>query len=345
MAEFSHLNKVVPKISATLPLRPKHGLEKDHKGLVRFTSSSDRDYITVSECLKSIIRSSHSNRLQPSTSQKRIKHLEKSLSSSLVSVNTTSVDAEPRKSAMKLPFSLPIQRSFNFVGREAQLLQIHGCLCAPTNDQDTLTGEKSRVVVLHGLGGAGKTQLSAAYSFKHQGEFDVVLWVDGTDQTNTYLSFQHIACRLLDGFSGSDGDVVIHSPLTSKLQSIKDQLSSSGKTSSAADGLLPKLAQVVIDVLQSTTETFTWLLIFDNVDNLTDYPLPTFLPQSKRGRIIITTRLTSVTRFGHPVEVGQIEAGNAVKILLNNASLRTVTDSGECPQRTCRYNGHDHHGS
>lgn len=34
-------------------------------------------------------------------------------------------------------------------------------------------------------------------------------------------------------------------------------------------------------------------------------------------------------RFGNPVEVGQIEAGTAVKILLNQASLRTETDSSK----------------
>jgi len=232
------------------------------------------------------------------------------------------------KATIKVPFSLPIQRNFSFVGREEQLKQIHEHLSGPI-EANPLHGDKSRVVVLHGLGGAGKTQLGAFYSHAHQGEFDAFLWVDGTDQFSTFLSFQEISHRLLDSFSGSGRDLE-HSPLISRLHSIKEKVSSPKNTRSATEEALPKLTQAVIDLLQSSSETFTWLLVLDNVDNLTDFPLPTFLPDSKRGKIIITTRLTAVTRFGHPVEVGGIEASSGVKILLNNASLRADTVSGEC---------------
>lgn len=227
---------------------------------------------------------------------------------------------------MRMSFHLPIQRNVHFVGREAPLKQIHEYLFAP---EETENGDKSRVVVLYGLGGAGKTQLSAAYSFAHQKDFDAVLWVDAADQINTLLSFQEIAHRLLDSLSALHGGGE-EAPLVISLRSLEGKLLNPRSTRPAADmEVLPKLAHAVVDLLESTTETFTWLLVLDNVDNLADNPLSRFLPQSKRGKIIITTRLTAVTKFGYPIQIGEIEPSAAVKILLRNACLRNVTSSGK----------------
>lgn len=220
---------------------------------------------------------------------------------------------------MKLPFSLPVPLNRNFLGRATELKRLHDLL-TQIPEMDSQSG----VAVLHGLGGAGKTQLSIAYASSHRHEFDAVIWVDGTDQTSTFSSYQVILRRFLDAL-GDTGDN--STALRSKLEAAQQLTSSTGRTCTNKEAL-SKVAATVIDALQSDDETFTWLMIVDNVDNLSDYPLATFLPQSERGKIIITTRLKPVTKFGHPIEVGEIADGNAVKILLKNACLRQKTPSG-----------------
>ena len=230
--------------------------------------------------------------------------------------------------AMKLPFSVPVQRNPNFVGRQALLKQLHDNFNLVTTSTDSLVGGQSKVAVLHGLGGAGKTQLSAAYAHLHRDAFDAVLWIDGSDEAHTLVSYQTTAQRFLDTTGGpaAPGDDHGQSSLLSRLAA-GGLLSASGQVSADKDAL-PRIAQAVIDFLQSENERFTWLLVVDNVDNLDQYPLPSFLPQSPRGKIIITTRLTAVARFGVPLEVGQIEGESAVQILLNAARLRFPSPSG-----------------
>ncbi|KXX75409.1 Kinesin light chain 4 [Madurella mycetomatis] len=223
---------------------------------------------------------------------------------------------------MPLPFSLPVQRNCNFVGRQSLLKKLHEHLSEAPGLEST-SGGQSRIVVLYGLGGAGKTQLSTAYAYSHRDEFDAVLWVDGANEANTLMSYRTIAQRFLDATRrAADDDDRDRTSLFSKLSvGCPSLLSPSGKVSINAEAL-PKIARAVIEFLQSDAERFTWLLIVDNVDNLTGYPLSSFLPQSKRGSIIITTRLTAVSRFGYPIEVGEIEEESAVQILLSAARLR-----------------------
>ncbi len=232
---------------------------------------------------------------------------------------------------MKLPFSLPVQQNFNFVGRQAQLKHLHEHLSATATVTGNPPDGSSRRAVLHGLGGAGKTQLSVAYAHAHREEFDAVLWIDGSDEAHTLSSYQIYAQRLLDASRQGDGSIVSSSSeLLSRLRSTgghKPLVSPDGKVSTETEAL-PNIAQAVVDFLQSGTELRSWLLVFDNVDSLDGYPLSRYLPQRKEGKIIITTRLTDVIRFGSPVEVGQIEEESAIKILLDTARLRVESASG-----------------
>lgn len=229
---------------------------------------------------------------------------------------------------MTLLFSLPVQRTCNFVGRQNLLKELHERLSEAPGLEST-PGGQSKVVVLHGLGGAGKTQLSTAYAYSHRDEFDAVLWVDGADEANTLLSYRTIAQRFLDATRRAAGDDDRgRTSLFSKLSVGCPPLLSPSGTVSTDGEALPEIARAVVEFLQSDAERFTWLLIVDNVDNLDGYPLSSFLPQSKRGSVIITTRLTDVIRFGYPIEVGEIEEESAVQILLSAARLRFKFGSG-----------------
>src|ERR1700684_1605649 len=74
-----------------------------------------------------------------------------------------------------------------FVAREEELTEIHR----------TLRGDGSRrTVVLHGLGGIGKTQLSIAYAKRHKDNYSAVFWLNIKDEDSLKQSFAKAAKKI-----------------------------------------------------------------------------------------------------------------------------------------------------
>jgi tetratricopeptide (TPR) repeat protein len=67
--------------------------------------------------------------------------------------------------------NLPFRPNPVFTGRDADMERLRKLL---ENHGD---GELTQIVVLHGLGGVGKTQLAVEYAWKHLGGHEAVLWV------------------------------------------------------------------------------------------------------------------------------------------------------------------------
>lgn len=55
---------------------------------------------------------------------------------------------------------------------------------------------RRRVVVVHGLGGIGKTQLAVEFARTHQRQFSAVFWLDGSSEASVKQSFVDIVSRL-----------------------------------------------------------------------------------------------------------------------------------------------------
>ncbi|KAH8598606.1 hypothetical protein B0O99DRAFT_567078 [Bisporella sp. PMI_857] len=180
----------------------------------------------------------------------------------------------------------------HFVAREDELSKIH----------KTLKGDGSRrAVVLHGLGGIGKTQLSIAYAKRHKDNYSAILWLSIKDEDSLKQSFVKLAKQISREhpsairFSNMD----TNQNLDEVVDSVKSWLSLPNNT--------------------------RWLMIYDNYDNpkLSGGTDPTavdirkFLPESYQGSIIITTRSSDV-RIGHPIQIrklGNVDEG--LEILLN----------------------------
>src|SRR5580658_2248015 len=75
-----------------------------------------------------------------------------------------------------------------FVAREEELAEIHR----------TLRGDGTRrTVVLHGLGGVGKTQLTIAYAKRHKNNYSAIFWLNIKDEDSLRQSFAKAAKQIM----------------------------------------------------------------------------------------------------------------------------------------------------
>lgn len=191
-----------------------------------------------------------------------------------------------------------------FVAREDELEEMHG----------NLIGDGSRrTVVLHGLGGIGKTQLAAQYAKRHKDSFSAVFWLNIKDKDSLKQSFANIAKQILRDH-----------PSASRLSSV-DMKENFDEVMDAVKAWLS---------LPSNTR---WLMIYDNYDNPklpgTKDPaaldIRKYLPESYQGSIVITTRSSQV-KIGHSIRIRKLEDMNESLEILSNASGRKgLTDSKE----------------
>lgn len=72
-----------------------------------------------------------------------------------------------------------------FTGREAEILQIGNCILGCADER--------RVCVLHGLGGAGKTQLALKAIDRHRGNWKHVVYLDASSKEAIETSLQGFA--------------------------------------------------------------------------------------------------------------------------------------------------------
>ncbi|KAF2736513.1 HET-domain-containing protein [Polyplosphaeria fusca] len=188
-----------------------------------------------------------------------------------------------------------------FVAREEELSKMHGLL----------HGHSGRAaVVLHGLGGMGKTQLAVEYVRQHKEKHTAIFWLNANDEDSLRLSFRNIAQQVLE-----------HCPLTGILGDLD------------LEGDLNRVVNVVKAWLNLRGNT-RWLMIYDNYDNpripsssdRTTVDIRRYLPESDHGSIIITTRLARVSqgRRLHVQKLAGLEDG--LKILANTSGREGTED-------------------
>jgi len=97
--------------------------------------------------------------------------------------------AAPGSEQFAVGFSLSnLPEVVHFVARQQELAQIH----------KFLYGQDHRsVVVLHGLGGIGKTQLAIAYTRQNKAKYTAIFWLNANDRDSLTLRFLSIAKQIL----------------------------------------------------------------------------------------------------------------------------------------------------
>ncbi|PVH67512.1 HET-domain-containing protein [Cadophora sp. DSE1049] len=168
----------------------------------------------------------------------------------------------------------------HFVARKTELVEIH----------KALGGNGSRrVVVLHGLGGIGKTQLSTTYAKRYKDNYLVIFWLNIKDEDSVKQSFAKVAKQILREhlLALRLSNVDTNENLDNVVDTVKAWLS------------LPNNTQ--------------WLIIYNNYDNsklpgktdLAAVDIKMFIPELYQGLIIIITRLSQV-RIGHFIHIRKL---------------------------------------
>ena len=185
------------------------------------------------------------------------------------------------------------------MAREQELEEIH----------KAISGDGSRrTVVLHGLGGIGKTQLTVAYAKRHRDSYSAIFWLNIKDEDALKQSFAKVARQILR-----------EHPSASWLSNVD----------------IKENFEVVIDAVKawlSLPSNTRWLMIYDNYDNPTvpsntdpgAFDIRKYLPQAYNGSIIITTRSSEV-KIGHRVRVGKLKDVRESLQILSYVSGRECT--------------------
>jgi tetratricopeptide (TPR) repeat protein len=185
---------------------------------------------------------------------------------------------------------VPLGRNRDFVGRDEVLQQLLEKIPPDSDEQDC------QRVALEGLGGIGKTQIALEAAFRvHAKHGCSVFWVPAVDATTFENAYREIGRQLkINGIDEDTADIKLL---------VKTSLS------------------------QSPSD---WLLIIDNADDVEllfagRTPLFDYLPFSRRGSILFTTRNSGIAmKMGislkNTITVGEMSEVEATELL--RGSLR-----------------------
>ncbi|KAF8446552.1 P-loop containing nucleoside triphosphate hydrolase protein [Kalaharituber pfeilii] len=221
------------------------------------------------------------------------------------------------KTRLSLSFNVPInishaRRNPDFVGREYLLEQLAHEIGEGRAAMDITQ------VVLHGMGGMGKTQIALEYVYRHRKDYSSAFWINAASEQTTKTSFIQIMEQLIEHHAS-----LLDEP---DYKHIGNLLSMVGKLDSA--GLFstekPEEEQHVIKAVKkwlTAKQNNKWLLVFDNLDDLESFDINDYIPSCDFGTIIITSRRRESMQGRRGLEVHQMQNNEAEKLLLTSARL------------------------
>jgi len=165
-------------------------------------------------------------------------------------------------------FNLPFTRNRFFTGRDDVLESLRKSF-----------GEGEAVQALNGIGGVGKTQTAVEYAYRHQLDYEVVLW----GKANSHES-------LVSDFAGMAN--------TLKLPERDAQ----------------DHGAAVAATIRWFENHGDWLLILDNADDLV--MAREFIPSNKSGHVLLTTRAQNVGDIAAQNTVRKMEPQDGALFLL-----------------------------
>ncbi|KAJ5955828.1 Disease resistance protein [Penicillium viridicatum] len=231
-------------------------------------------------------------------------------------------EAQRNPNSVPINFELPLNLSdisevTRFVARKDQLERMQKIL-------DTPVGR--RTVVVHGLGGIGKTQLAIAYIKRNRSHYSATIWLNARDETTLKQSFARTAEWILRH----------HPSVTYIAGALKSR---------ELDEMVKATKRWLDDPMNDR-----WLIIYDNYDNplpgnytgkgisyassveagiysdddkdlAKAFDLQKFLPETDHGAIVVTTR-SSIVKLGQTLHLRKLEDINDSLEILASVSGR-----------------------
>jgi len=217
---------------------------------------------------------------------------------------------------------LPFARNRMFSGREDIICTIHSTLKGRTSVDGDFHPSTDKVVVLHGLGGMGKTSIALEYSFRYSDSYTAVLWVDVTSAASLTRSARTVAEHIIDSYAKqrhSYEDIASILGLGGVLNAM-GQISSD----SAADSRLTRAVKSWL----ATKHNEGWLLILDNYDDVDAVDIRLLLPTCDVGNVIITSRKSDLRSLGKTVAIEEINEEASMEVLKKSVGKQVLEGEG-----------------
>ncbi|MCJ1347902.1 hypothetical protein MMC31_006132, partial [Peltigera leucophlebia] len=286
---FGKRQMIVPRASAVVPGARTIAIGADHIHMVKFASREDEGYRAVSDRLY----------FMAEAVEKKIRAVPEDIKKAQANM----------KDNFSVPFSLSgVPEAPQFVGRKKELIKI--------KEEFNCNGSQRKVVVLHGLGGIGKTQLAVASVKEHRDICSAIFWLNGKNEDSLKQSFVDMAKRLYNESQPSPllTRALENNDTNQVVAALKNWFSSSGNT--------------------------RWILVFDNVDNpkypgISDpeaYDVSSYFPEAYQGSILITTRSShlSIGKVVHVPVTKLVDIKESI-IILASMSERQISDQALDP--------------
>ncbi|KAM3533696.1 hypothetical protein MY4038_003011 [Beauveria bassiana] len=303
---LGHSIMVVPKASAVVPGHANAepiAMHANHTTMVRYASKQDVGYVTVSEHLQIMAEDATERVQQRWETQARVDEARGNINRFTLSVSLSEV-AEVG----------------NFVAREVELAWMHQKLSVSPGRQ---------TIVVHGLGGIGKTQLTIAYIKRHRNDYSASIWLNARDEASLKQSFRAAALSISQQY-----------PTLSYMQSaVSDK---DGDASLAVKRWLDE------------PKNDRWLLILDNYDHPNiggyaeemspgddgnpgrhgevdeqapeGYDVRQYLPRTDQGMVIVTTR-SSIVQIGELLRLQKLcKIEDSLRILETTSGRKDSRD-------------------
>ncbi|EXK77979.1 hypothetical protein FOQG_17325 [Fusarium oxysporum f. sp. raphani 54005] len=201
-------------------------------------------------------------------------------------------------------YSVPEKAEKLYTERSSLSKRLEEKLNEPLKESDQV----AHAVAIHGLGGAGKTQLALRYVEEHKLRYDTILWIDARSEATIRSSFRRCAQDLklwTETYSTMPGLVVLRDD---------------------------PAVRVVLSWLQNRNQLHDeWLIILDNADDLNG-GVRDVIPAGVCGSIILTSRDSESVEIlplgSQQLRVDIMEPLESISLLLRHLNL----DTAEVPE-------------